>query len=130
MGEFQIRHRWPFIILALLLTIFGIAGLKHVEMANARNNWFNDAEVIEIATEEFEEQFGNNDNISILIEAEDIFDPEVLSMMKKLGDELLDNVPYADEITSLVEMEISVGTEKGIETIINKEKIWNKKSNF
>lgn len=117
MGAFQVKHRWLFIIIAVILTAIGIAGMQHVEMANARDDWFDDKEAIEIATEEFEEQFGNNDNISILIEAEDVFDPEVLSMMKKLGDELLDSVPYADEITSLVEMEISVGTEEGIEVI-------------
>lgn len=117
MGEFQIRYRWPFLILALLLTVFGITGLKHIEIANARDDWFDDKEAIEIATEEFEDQFGNNDNISILIETDDVFNPEVLSMMKELGNALLDSVPYADEITSLVEMEISVGTEEGIEVI-------------
>ncbi len=117
MGAFQIKYRWLLIILALLLTAFGVTGLKHMEIANARENWFDDAEAIEIATEEFEEQFGNNDNISILIETEDVFDPEVLSMMVELGNELLDSVPYADEITSLVEMEISIGTEDGIEVI-------------
>lgn len=117
MGRVQLRHRWILIIIALLLIAFGIAGLQRVEMANARDNWLDDKEAIEIATEKFEEQFGNNDNIGVLIEAEDVFTPEVLSMMKKLGEELLDSVPYADEITSLVEMEISVGTEEGIEVI-------------
>ena len=117
MGEFQIRYRWPLLIIALLLTVFGIAGLQHVEISNARDNWFDDKEAIEIATEEFEDQFGNNDKVSILIEAEDVFAPEVLSMMMALGQELLDSIPYADEIKSLVDIEISVGTEEGIEII-------------
>jgi predicted RND superfamily exporter protein len=117
MGAFQVRYRWFLLLAALLLVVFGFTGLKHIEIANARENWFDDAEAIEIATKAFEEQFGNNDNISVLIEAEDVFNPEVLSMMKKLGEELLDSVPYADEITSLVEMEISVGTEEGIMVI-------------
>jgi hypothetical protein len=117
MGEFQIRYRWLLILAALLLVVFGITGIKHIEMANARDDWFDDKEPIVIATEEFEEQFGNNDNISILIEADDVFDPEVLTMIKELGNALLDSVPYADEITSLVEMEISVGTEEGLEVI-------------
>lgn len=117
MGEFQVRFRWPLLILAFLLTIFGITGLKHIEIANARDDWFDDKEAIEIATEEFEDQFGNNDNISILIETDDVFDPEVLTMMKELGNALLDSVPYADEITSLVDMEISIGTDEGIEVV-------------
>lgn len=105
------------IVLSLLLLLFGITGLERIEIANARDNWFDDAEAIEITTDEFEEQFGNNDNISILIEAKDVFNPEVLTVIKELGEALLDSVPYADEITSLAEMEISVGTEEGIEVI-------------
>ncbi len=116
-AEFQIRYRWPLIVFALLFTAFGLIGLQKMEIANARDDWFDDKETIEIATEEFEDQFGNNDNISVLIEAKDVFDPEVLSMMKDLGQELIDSVPYANEITSLVETEISVGTEEGIEVI-------------
>ncbi len=117
MGEFQLRFRWPMIIIALLLTAFGFAGLRYVERANSRDDWFDDSEAIEIATEKFEEQFGNNDNVGILVEAKDVFDPEVLKAIKELGEELLDSVPYADEVTSLVELEISVGTDEGIEVI-------------
>ncbi len=116
-GSFQLKYRWLLIVLSLLLLLFGITGLERIEIANARDNWFDDAEAIEITTDEFEEQFGNNDNISILIEAKDVFNPEVLTVIKELGEALLDSVPYADEITSLAEMEISVGTEEGIEVI-------------
>jgi len=118
MGAFQIKRRWLLIIIALTLVAFGITGLERVSMTNSRDQWFDDKEEIEIATEKFEDQFGNNDNIGILVEAEDVFHPEVLKAIKELGDELLDKVPYADEVTSLVELEISVGTEQGI-SIIN-----------
>ena len=114
---FQLKYRWMFIIAALLLVAIGITGLQKMYIANARDDWFDDKEAIEIATEEFEDQFGNNDNISILIEAKDVFDPEVLNMMKSIGQELLDSVPYADELTSLVDMEISVGTKEGLEVM-------------
>ncbi len=117
MGVFQIRYRWYFIFAAFALIVFGLSGLNKIEIANARDDWFDDAEAIEIATEEFEDQFGNNENISILIEAEDVFDFEVLTMMQELGRTLIDSIPYADEITSLVEMEMSIGTEEGIEVI-------------
>ncbi len=116
-GTFQIKYKWYFLVFALLLAAFGVTGLKHIEIANAREDWFDNKEAIEIATKKFEEQFGNNDNVSILIEAEDIFDFEVLNMIKELGDTMLDSIPYADEITSLVELEISVGTEEGLEVI-------------
>lgn len=117
MGAFQIRYRWWFILGALLITAVGIAGLKHITMSNSRDQWFDNSEDIEIATKAFEEQFGNNDTIGVLIEADDVFHPEVLNAIKALGDELLENVPYADEVTSLMELEISIGTADGIEVI-------------
>ena len=103
-----------FIFLALLLTASGITGLNKITMKNDRDSWFDDTEAIEIATEKFEEQFGNNDTIGILVQGNDVFHPEVLKAIKALGDELLEKVPYADEVTSLTELEISVGTEDAI----------------
>jgi uncharacterized protein len=118
MGAFQIKYRWLFIAVALILVAIGITGLERISMANSRDDWFDDKEAIEVATKKFEEQFGNNDNIGVLIQADDVFHPEVLKAIKELGDQLLERVPYADEVTSLVELEISRGTEEGI-TVMN-----------
>ncbi len=117
LGEFQMRNRWKLIAVAVVFAMFGIAGLQHLKPHNSRESWFMEDDQIEINTKKFEAQFGNNDNIMVLIKAKDVFDPEVLKMMKRLGNELLDSIPYADEVTSLVDMEISVGTEEGIQVI-------------
>ncbi len=116
-GAWQIKFRWHLLIVTTLLTIFGITGLKYVETANSRENWFDDNEAIEIATKKFEKQFGNNDNINVLVESKDVFQPEVLKAIKELGEELKEQVPYADDITSLADLEISIGTKDGIEVI-------------
>ncbi|MCK5134633.1 MAG: MMPL family transporter [Bacteroidales bacterium] len=116
-GSFQVRFRWPVLFFALALAAMGISGLQKMYTTNSRDQWFDDAELIEIQTEAFEDQFGNNDKIGILVEAEDVFHPEVLQMIRDLGNAFLDSVPYADEITSLVELEISVGTEEGMAVI-------------
>ncbi len=116
-GEFQVRNRLLLIAVSVIFAAVGMAGLPHLKPHNSRESWFEDGELIEINTKKFEEQFGNNENILILVEAEDVFDPEVLTMMKKIGEELLDSVPYANELTSLTDMEISVGTDYGMEVI-------------
>ncbi len=36
-------------------------------------------------------------------------------MIDELGDELLNNVPYASSITSLMELSIPIGTDDGFE---------------
>ncbi len=116
-GEFQMRNRWLLIAISVIFAVIGIAGLQHLQPHNSRESWFMEDDQIEINTKKFEAQFGNNENIIVLITAKDVFDPKVLKMMKRLGNELLDSIPYADEITSLVDMEMSVGTEEGIQVI-------------
>lgn len=116
-GEWQIKHRLMLLGIVFVFLVVGIAGLSHVTVINDREQWFSDADAIEIATEKFEQQFGNNDNIMLLIEAEDVFDERVVLTIKDIGDELLEKVPYADEVISLAELEISVGTQDGMQII-------------
>lgn len=116
-GLFQLKYRRGFILFGVALLVFGLTGLKRLQPHNSRESWFDDKEAIEINTKKFEKQFGNNENLIVHIQAKDIFHPEVLKMMKRLGNELLDSIPYANELTSLVDMEISVGTEEGLEII-------------
>jgi uncharacterized protein len=116
-AEFQLQYRWWLLAGILALVVFGISGLPRVESSNARDQWFDDHEAIEIAAEKFEEQFGNNETIGLLIQSEDVFHPEVLAMIREIGQELLDSVPYADEVTSLVELEVSIGTEEGMRVV-------------
>ncbi|PID94228.1 MAG: hypothetical protein CSA95_04110 [Bacteroidetes bacterium] len=116
-GEFQMRNRGLLIVIAILFATIGIMGLRYLKPHNSRESWFMEDDQIEINTKKFEAQFGNNDNILVLITAKDVFNPEVLKMMQRLGNELLDSIPYADEVTSLVDIEISVGTAEGIQVI-------------
>ncbi|QZE15412.1 MMPL family transporter [Halosquirtibacter laminarini] len=116
-GAFQIRYRWLFIIGAVFLSVFGFSGLRHVKIANDREDWFDETDAIEIATKKFEDQFGNNDNVNVLVQADDVFDTEVLKMIKELGETLQDSVPYADDVLSLADMELSIGTEEGMQVL-------------
>ncbi len=112
---FQLKYRWYFILFAAVLVIAGVTGLGRISVVSTTDDWFDKKDEIQIATDKFEEQFGNNQTIALLIEAENVFHPQVLKMIHNIGDELLEHVPYADKITSLMEMEVSIGTKEGIE---------------
>jgi len=116
-GSLQIRYRWWFLACTLILAGIGISGIMRVKSANSRDSWFSGNEAIKIATDRFEQQFGNNEVIGLLIQSDDVFHPEVLSMIKAIGDELREKVPYADEVTSLTDIELSIGTEEGMRVI-------------
>lgn len=114
-GAFQLKYRWAFLICLLALTVAGFTGLKHLRIVSATEEVFIRPEE-EIRNEErFKEIFGSNDNIVLLVEADDVFKPEVLKAIKEIGNELLEKVPYADSLTSITDMDITIGTEDGME---------------
>ncbi len=117
MAEKQIRFRVPVLLSILGLTVIGVLGLGRVRIESSNSSWFDDKELIQQQTDRFEERFGNNDTIGILVEADNVFDFEVLTMIRDLGNEVLDKVPYTDEVTSLTELELSLGNDEGMAVI-------------
>lgn len=115
LGRFQIKNRLWFLISLAFLTIFCFLGLPRLKLTNNEDDWFDNWEQVQMNQNHFEEIFGGTDSIVVFIKAKDVFDPEVLSMIDTLGKELLQNVPYADSVTSLMNLSIPVGTEDGFE---------------
>ncbi|MDR1174587.1 MAG: MMPL family transporter [Treponema sp.] len=114
-AAFQIRYRWLFIVALAILTIIGLTGLPGMTTNDNMDEWFDEYDTIEINTKRFEALFGNEDQVLVLIQADDVFDPGVLTMIRDLGAELLEKVPYARELRSLTDMSISMGSDEGIE---------------
>ncbi|MBO4704427.1 MAG: MMPL family transporter [Spirochaetaceae bacterium] len=114
-GRFEVKHRWGFIIGLLIITIIGCLGLPRLKLDNCEEDWFDNWEETKKNQDHFEDIFGSTDMLAAHIKAKDVFDPEVLQMIDDLGDELLAKVPYADSITSLMELSIPIGTDEGFE---------------
>jgi len=110
-----IRFRWLIIIGLILLTAFAMAGVKRIKIDISNESWFLPDDPLVIAKREFEEIFGNNDYVAVLVEADDVFSPEILRMMRELGQELKNKLPYADKLTSITDMDFTRGTEEGLE---------------
>jgi predicted RND superfamily exporter protein/outer membrane lipoprotein-sorting protein len=114
-ASFQIRYRWIIIVVLAGLTIAGLAGLRGMSTSDNMDEWFDEYDAIQVNTDRYEALFGNEDQVLVLVQAEDVFDPDVLTMIRDLGAELLENVPYAKELRSLTDMSIVFGSDEGIE---------------
>ena len=114
-GRFEVKHRWAFLISLIVVTIVGSMGLSRLKLDNGEEDWFDDWETTKQNQDHFEDIFGSTDSLLAHIKADDVFAPEVLQMIDELGDDLLQNVPYAGSITSLMELSIPIGTEEGFE---------------
>ena len=116
-GRFEVKHRWSFIIGLIIVTVVCSLGLTRLKLDNGEEDWFDDWETTKVNQDHFESIFGSTDSLLAHITAKNVFDPEVLQMIDELGDDLLNSVPYAESITSLMELSVPIGTEEGFEVI-------------
>jgi uncharacterized protein len=116
-GEKILTYRFVCIFLFLLLLITAAMGLKGLRSEDDMDNWFLEDDALLSVKERFEEIFGNNDYCAVLVEADNVFAPSVLEKIREMGRELVEKVPYSDDIVSLTDFEYTYGTEEGMEII-------------
>ncbi|MBQ9631163.1 MAG: MMPL family transporter, partial [Treponema sp.] len=116
-ARFQIRYRLAFLIAITLVTVVGFFGLKNLVLEDETENWINKTETQKAHEEIFEDLFGNQDAVAVLVQAENVFEPEILSVIERLSSRLENEVPFADEVTSLTRLSVSMGTEDGIQIV-------------
>lgn len=114
-GRFQLKHRFLFLVCLLVFTVASSLGLHKLHLDNGEDDWFDDWETTKLNQDHFEDIFGSCDSVIAFVQADDVFDPEILEMLKKLGTRLENEVPYASSVTSIVNLSIPVGTEDGFE---------------
>ena len=116
-GEAILRLRWVAIIGFLLIFVVSIGGLGRLETSTDTDDWFLEDDAMLKVKDRFEEIFGNNDFCAVLVEAENVFTPEILEKIREMGKELIREVPFADDVISLTDFEFTYGTEEGMEII-------------
>jgi len=116
-AEIQLKYRFLFLLAILIFSAIGMAGIRKIEIVSDNKNIIAQTEEHIAKTKEYELLFGNSENIVLLVESNDVFQPEVLKMIKEIGAELLEKVPGAASITSITDIDITFGTSEGIEII-------------
>ena len=116
-GQFQIKYRYKVLTLFLVITVICCAGLAQFKIANSSEGWYGSGDQLKINKERYEAVFGNSHSVAVLVCADDVFSPDSLTMIQHLGDRMMAEIPYADKLTSLIEVDIPVGNEEGFEVV-------------
>ena len=109
-----IRFRWYFLAgfaLVLAASFYGTS-LIQVDVSNESNFLPNDP--IRQQTKKFEELFGNDQYVAVMVENDKLFSRESLVKLRDLHHELYDSVPFVEKVTSLIDVEYTIGTEYGM----------------
>ena len=120
-GLITVKLKWCIIFFTMITGIWGIIGLSKLESVVSIDNFFLENDPIILEKQNYEEVFGNSDFIGIQVDAEDIFSYETLTMIRSLGNDLKDGVPFADKLISLTDL--SFTTPKGLKIDLSRIEI-------
>ncbi len=114
LGYFIVR--WPkMLILIILLFVIAIASnLPKTTIDTSTEGFLHKNSQSRIDYDAFRDRFGRDEKIVVAIETEDIFRLDTLQKLKQLHDDLQQNVPYLNDITSIINARNTVGTEDSL----------------
>ena len=118
LGRFQIKFRWLILLATILVTFIACLGLPQLQMTSSEEEWFDDWDKVKIDQAHFNDVFGSDDGYMVMVRANDVFAPEVLSAIDRLSKRLENEVPYADRVVSLTHnLSIPIANNEGFEVI-------------
>ncbi len=115
LAEGILRFRWVLLFLVLIITIFAFFEMRNLRMDNSNESFFREGDPAMLLLEKFQDNFGNEDFVSVLIETRDFFEPDTIRLIKKLAEDLEEHVPYVKDMKFLGNVEYVEGVEGGIE---------------
>ena len=85
LGRFQIKFRWLILLATILVTLAACLGLPQLQMTASEEEWFDDWDKVKIDQAHFNDVFGSDDGYMVMVRANDVFAPEVLSAIDRLS---------------------------------------------
>ncbi|AGF77784.1 putative RND superfamily exporter [Desulfocapsa sulfexigens DSM 10523] len=96
------ENKWLALILILTIVLPLISQIPRLKLDTSNEVFFRPDDRVLIDYNTFRNQFGKDEFIVIGIQTPNIFDMEFLARLKDLHHELETDVPYLDEVTSLI----------------------------
>ncbi len=104
------RNRIKTIIILMVIIASMVSQLPKIELDLSTEGFLHKDDPYLIEYNNFRDQFGMDEAIIIALKPENVFDGKFLKKLKALHDELEENLPYIEEITSLINARNTRGT--------------------
>ncbi len=101
-GHLVYHNHWKVLLLAALFIAGLVSQLPKLTMDTSTEGFLHDDDPTLLQYNEFREQFGRDELVIIAIESEAVFDLTFLKKLKALHGQLESDLPYLDDITSLI----------------------------
>ncbi|MEE8483177.1 MAG: MMPL family transporter [Nitrospinota bacterium] len=101
-GRLVFRNRFKALFIMFLFIGALVSQLPKITIDTSTEGFLHDNDPILIAYNEFRDQFGRDEILIIAIQPPDVFDRGFLQKLKNFHQDLENETPYVDDITSLV----------------------------
>ena len=112
--ETLVRFRWLSLAFVAAVTAAAASQLPKLEIDNSNESFFMTGDSTKARLDAFNDTFGNDDFVFVLIEVEDAFAPATLARLDELAERLELEVPHVLEVTWVGNVEWIEGVPGGI----------------
>jgi len=116
LGHFIARRYWLVVLVVLAFALSLSAQAPKVVVDTSTEAFLHEGDPAKKLYDDFRDQFGRGEMLIIAIEAPDVLDPDFLTRMRDLHESLEEQVPYIEEVRSLINARVTRG--EGDELIV------------
>ncbi len=96
------QNRYKTLLAILLLIVALVSQIRHITIDTSTEGFLHQSDSALLSYNDFRDQFGRDEAVIIALKPKQVFGLPFLATLKNLHRELEDNVPYLDDITSLI----------------------------
>ena len=101
-GHWVVRHRWLVILACTAFSAVLVSKLPEMRVDNSDEAFLHADDPTRVQYMAFQDQFDREDRVAVILRPERVFDFDFLSHLRALHADIESNVPYVEEVTSLV----------------------------
>ncbi len=127
-SEAVVQHRWLVLLFVSVITVAVLPQLKNITVDISIDSYLSDTDPSVADYDAFREEFGYGSYGLVSVETENVFTLENLDRLRALHDDLEENIPYIENITSLVNVRQTRGDDDSL-TIKDLSEYWPQSEN-
>ena len=109
-SDFIFENRIKVIILVLAIIIAMASQMKYLTVDTSTEGFLHKTDPLRIQYDKFRDQFGRDEKVLIAIQSDNIFTIKFLTKLNALHKELENNLPYIEDVNSLINARNTRGT--------------------
>lgn len=110
-AAFIFNNAWKTLFVMALIVGGLVSQLPNLKMDTSTEGFLREDDPVLLQYNAFREQFGRDELVLVAVTGPKVFEQKFLEKLKRLHDELETNVPYLDDITSLINARNTRGAE-------------------